>query len=60
VRNNGGDWGPSRVPPSGGGGDWIDVLPRRRKAQEQDDQGRDRQNQGLQQGRVTQQVISDS
>jgi len=27
VRNNEGEWGPSRVPPNAaGGGDWIDVL----------------------------------
>jgi hypothetical protein len=42
-RNNGGDWGPGRVPQRGGiDGNWIDVRPRRRKALRQDYQGQDR------------------
>ena len=43
VRYYGGDRGPSRVPPYGGDrGLWTDVRPRRRKAREQVEDGRDR------------------
>jgi len=43
VRFSGGGWGPGRVPLNGWGrGDSFDGMPRRRKAQVQDDRRRDR------------------